>query len=197
MDRETLAAYDNAAPAFVEDWRSQPPSPQFYALLRRLFRPGGQTADIGCGSGDHVEWLNANGFPAIGYDASSGMLAQAGALHPQRQFAHAALPALDGIADGAFDNVLCVTVIMHLDRDELASSVRRLMSILKPEGILYVSWRTTDGADQRDGRGRLYTAFDRALLEPALASATILLDEASVSEGSGKRIHHVVARKGQ
>src|SRR5262245_62043920 len=99
MDRETLAAYDTSAPAFVQDWRSPPSSPRCYALLRRFLKPGGRTADVGGGSGDHVEWLCTNGFPAIGYDASAGMLAQSRALHPQRQFARAALPALAGIAD--------------------------------------------------------------------------------------------------
>ena len=77
---------------------------------------------------------------------------------PSFKFAQAELPELRGI--GTFDNVLCETVIMHLDRKQIAASVRRLLDIVKPSGILYLSWRVTEGADQRDAQGRLYAAFD-------------------------------------
>jgi hypothetical protein len=70
------------------------------------------------------------------------------------------------------------------------------MSILKPDGILYLSWRVTDGADQRDQHGRLYSACNKALVVGALASASVLLDEDVISASSGKRIHRIVARKG-
>jgi SAM-dependent methyltransferase len=165
-----------------------------HALIRRFFRPG-STADIGCGSGREVAWLDANGFPAVGYDASEGLLAQARARYPRLSFHVGALPQLSGIADCSFDNVLCETVIMHLAPGEIASSARRLTGILKPGGILYVSWRVTDGADLRDAHGRLYAAFDKALVLGQLAEATILLDEAVVSASSGKRIHRIVACK--
>jgi hypothetical protein len=84
---------------------------------------------------------------------------------------------------------------MHLDRDAIALAARRLMDILKPGGVLYLSWRVTDGADQRDAHGRLYAAFDKALLAPALANAATLLDEAVISASSGKKIHRLVAQK--
>ena len=73
-------------------------------------------------------------------------------------------PSLRGIAADAYDNVLCETVIMHLDRAQIAPSVRRLLDIVKPSGILYLSWRVTESADLRDAHGRLYAAFDAALV---------------------------------
>jgi hypothetical protein len=115
--------------------------------------------------------------------------------YPQLEFALAALPELAGIADPRFDNVLCETVIMHLRNELIAPSVRRLMAILKPGGVLYLSWRVTEGADQRDRNGRLYAAFGSELVVPALAPAAILLDEEVVSASSGKTIHRIVARK--
>ena len=68
----------------------------------------------------------------------------------------------------AFDNVLCETVIMHLRRPQILDAVRRLLAILKPGGILYLSWRVTEGADQRDPQGRLYSAFESALIREAV-----------------------------
>jgi 2-polyprenyl-3-methyl-5-hydroxy-6-metoxy-1,4-benzoquinol methylase len=195
MDRQTLAAYDNDAAAFAKDWHEQPAPVDLQELVARFFIKGGTTADIGCGSGREVAWLNANGFSATGLDASDGLLAEACSRYPHLSFAHAELPQLRGIAAGAYDNVLCETVIMHLDRALIAPSVRRLFDIVKPSGILYLSWRITAAADIRDGHGRLYAAFDAALVLKELTAATHLLDEEVVSASSGKRIHRLVVKK--
>ena len=195
MDRLTRAAYDNDAAAFARDWHAQPAPVDLQEIVARFFIKGGASADIGCGSGREVAWQNANGFPAVGFDASEGLLAQARARYPVLNFAWAELPALRGIAANSYDNVLCETVIMHLDRDRIASSVSRLLDIVKPDGIFYLSWRVTEDADQRDKHRRLYAAFDAELVRAELAAATFLLDEEVVSASSGKKIHRVVVRK--
>ena len=141
-------------------------------------------------------WLAATGFAATGYDASPGLLAEARRRYPALRFEVAALPALDKLPEDSFTNVLCETVIMHLPAPAIAPSVRRLMAILEPGGTLYLSWRVTAGADRRDAHGRLYTAFDPALVFKGLGAAEILLDEAANNESSGKLVRRIVARKG-
>jgi SAM-dependent methyltransferase len=194
MDRATVGAYDAGAAAFAKDWHDQPAPVDLHALVKRFFRPG-RTADIGCGSGREVAFLAANGFDAVGYDASDALLEQARLRYPRLTFATAALPALAGVPDAAFDNVLCETVIMHLTAESAARSLQRMMGILRPGGVLYVSWRVTDGADLRDGHGRLYAAVDAGLLTAQLDGAAVLLDEEAVSASSARRIHRIVARK--
>jgi SAM-dependent methyltransferase len=194
MDRATLAAYDKSAAAFAKDWDDQPAPVDLHDIIARFFIRGGATADVGCGSGREVAWLNANGFPARGFDVSEGLLTEARRRYPEFTFAHAELPELRGIAAG-YDNLLCETVIMHLDRALIAPSVRRMMEIVKPGGIFYLSWRVTDGADLRDAHGRLYAAFDASLVRGELASATFLLDEEVISASSSKKIHRLVVRK--
>jgi SAM-dependent methyltransferase len=195
MDRRTLAAYDSDAAAFAKDWHEQPAPGDLQDIVARFFVRGGATADIGCGSGREVAWLNANGFPAAGFDASDGLLTQARIRYPHLNFAHAELPDLKGIASGAYDNVLCETVIMHLDSAEIAPSVRRMLDIVKSGGVFYLSWRVTGGADTRDANGRLYAAFDASLVRAELSVASLLLDEEVVSASSGKKIHRLVVRK--
>jgi SAM-dependent methyltransferase len=192
MDQETLSAYDAKGASFAQDWHDQPAPSDLHAVVRRYFRPGA-TADIGCGSGREVAWLAAEGFAATGYDASSGLLQQARARYPRLAFAFAALPELKGIADASFDNVLCETVIMHLPQAQIAPAVARMLAILKPGGIFYLSWRVTQGTDQRDGQGRLYAVFDAAVITRLLSD--ILFEEEAVSASSGKTVHRVVARK--
>jgi SAM-dependent methyltransferase len=163
-------------------------------IIRRFFRPG-RTADIGCGSGRELAFLAAKGFEAVGYDSSQALLDEARRRYPKLGFEAAALPALEGVPNASFDNVLCETVIMHLPRGEIAAAVRRLLALLKPDGTLYVSWRVTE-SEERHRDGRLYSAFDPELVRGALAGASILLDDEPVSASSGKTIHRVVARKG-
>jgi SAM-dependent methyltransferase len=194
MDRRTLAAYDTAAKTFAQDWHAQPAPADLHALVNRYFHPG-LTADIGCGSGREVAWLCAHGYPAIGYDPSEGLLTEARSRYPRLRFNAAALPELTGIALRTFDNVLCETVIMHLAPELIAPSVSRLVAILKPAGILYLSWRVSEGAGLRDGHGRLYAAFDKDIVVEALSGAEVLLDEGVVSASSGKPIHRIVARR--
>ena len=193
MDRKTLAAYDQDAASFAKDWHDQPAPVDLQEVVERFFVRGGTSADIGCGSGREVAWLNANGFSAIGFDASEGLLKEACQRYPGCKFKHAELPELRGV--GTFDNVLCETVIMHLERKQIAAAVRRLLEIVKPSGILYLSWRVTDDADSRDAQGRLYCAFDAALVLTELKDTTVLLDEEVVSESSGKKIHRLVVKK--
>jgi SAM-dependent methyltransferase len=195
VDRDTLAAYDGDAAAYAKDWHEQPAPVDLQEIVARFFIKGGSTADIGCGSGREVAWLSANGYPATGYDASDGLLAEARSRYPHLTFAHAELPELKGVESGAYDNVLCETVIMHLGRAQVAPSVRRMLDIVKPGGVFYLSWRVTEKADQRDKHGRLYAAFDAAMVSTELSAATTLLDEEVVSASSGKKIHRLVVRK--
>ena len=195
MDRSTLAAYDSDAAAFAKDWHEQPAPVDLQDIVAAVLHQGRRDRRHRLRVGREVAWLNANGYPASGFDASEGLLAEARRRYPDFTFVHAELPDLRGIATHSFDNVLCETVIMHLDRALIAPSVRRMLDIVKPGGIFYLSWRVTDDADQRDQYGRLYAAFDVLLVLAELSDVTLLLNEAVVSASSGKKIHRLVARK--
>jgi SAM-dependent methyltransferase len=195
VDEQTIETYSANAGRFAAEWRDQPPPADMYALLQRYFAPGGITADIGCGAGRDVAWLNEHGFPAVGYDAADGLLAQARIDFPSMVFEHAELPALDGIASDAFDNVLCETVVMHLPPDQVTHACARLFDMLKPNGTLYLSWRVAASGSSRDATGRLYAAFDAAKAREGLRDAEYLLDAESVNESSGKRVHRLIVRR--
>lgn len=194
IDIRTIDAYDRQAAAFADDCHAQPPATDMHALVRQYFRPG-RTADVGCGSGRDTAWLSAHGYPAVGFEPSHGLLEEARRRHPELEFRAAALPDLADVPRTGFANVLCETVIMHLEAERITPSVRALLDILEPGGILYVSWRVTEGADRRDEHGRLYAAFDPQRVLDALCGATVLLDEHVVSPSSGKAIRRIVARK--
>jgi SAM-dependent methyltransferase len=152
MDHATLAAYDIAAAAFAKDWHDQPRATDLHDLVRRCFRPG-LTADIGCGSGRDAVWLAATGLPAVGYDPSESLLAQARAAYAGLKSETAVLPELDGIVDNTFDNVLCETVIMHLDRAAIAPSCAGWSPFSSRAGFSRSvgAWKRSTGATRTDG----------------------------------------------
>jgi hypothetical protein len=102
---------------------------------------------------------------------------------------------LRGLAESSFANVLCETVIMHLEPEAITPAVERLLAILVLGGILYLSWRVTEGADRRDEHGRLCAAFEPERVLRALTATQVLLDEQVGSVSSGKLIRRIVARK--
>src|SRR5260221_5502734 len=123
MDSETLEAYNKQAGSYAREWLEQDAPSDMYELLGRYFAPG-LTADIGCGAGRDTAWLAENGFQAIGFDASQGLLDEARAAYPGLTFQQATLAELDGLARGVYQNVLCETVIMHLEPARISDAMK-------------------------------------------------------------------------
>jgi SAM-dependent methyltransferase len=194
MDGKTVRAYDAAAGAFADAWEAQLTPLDVYALVERFFAPG-PTVDVGCGAGRDTAWLVEHGYPATGVDPSAKLLAQARHRHPGIAFIQGSLPDLPGVPGAHFANVFCETVIMHLDRTEIANAGRSLVELLAPGGTIYLSWRSTLGLDKRDSTGRLYTALDRSQVLATLANTTLLHEAESVSTSSGALVHRLVARR--
>jgi SAM-dependent methyltransferase len=193
MDNPTLVAYDTSSSQFAREWRDQPAPQDMYRLLKQYFNPG-LTVDVGCGSGRDVAWLRANGFDASGCDASEGLLREARAACPDAHFGAARLPELVGVPRGTFANVLCETVIMHLEPSEIVSAVRNLVALLAPGGTMWLSWRVTPDAHRRDEAGRFYASFDDRIVLSELATTSLLLDCEERSGSSGKIVRRLIVR---
>jgi SAM-dependent methyltransferase len=158
VDTQTIGVYNTNAAVLCARYRLIAPT-ELLQHARGFFHPGQPSADIGCGSGRDVAWLNAQGFPANGYDASPAMLHEARAAFPGIDVREAALPGLNGIANQAYANVLCSAVLMHLRREDLGSAVGNLARVLRPGGRLLLAYRSSEAEGQREADGRLFTAI--------------------------------------
>jgi 2-polyprenyl-3-methyl-5-hydroxy-6-metoxy-1,4-benzoquinol methylase len=192
-DLQTEAAYEANAVRYNEDWRNQPPPDDMYALLVRHFVPGGRTIDVGCGNGRDAAWLAQQGFDVVGYDSSSALVELARQSFPSVTFHVGHLPGLEGVT-AQFDNVVCETVLMHLPANEVPQAATRLWALVRPGGVLYVSWRVTEGDDLRHADGRLYSAFSPDVVRAALHGGVALHEEDVTSASSGKRVCRLVVR---
>ncbi|AJC19369.1 class I SAM-dependent methyltransferase [Pandoraea pulmonicola] len=193
-DLQTEAAYEANAVRYSEDWLEQPSPDDMYALLMRYFVPGGRTVDVGCGNGRDAAWLAREGFDVVGYDNSPALVALARKTFPWVAFHVGKLPLLDNVTE-RFDNVVCETVLMHLPASEVPQAVDRLWTLVRPGGVLYLSWRVTEGADMRHKDGRLYSAFAPDVVRAALHDGVVLHEEDVTSASSGKRVCRLIVRR--
>ncbi len=193
-DLQTEAAYEANAERYAEDWLNQPPPDDMYALLVRHFVPGGRTVDVGCGNGRDAAWLAQQGFDVTGYDSSPALVALARKSFPGVAFHVDRLPLLEQVTT-QFDNVVCETVLMHLPASDVPQAADRLWTLVRPGGVLYVSWRVTQGSDQRHEDGRLYSAFDPDIVRAALHEGVVLHEEDVTSGSSGKRVCRLIVRR--
>jgi 2-polyprenyl-3-methyl-5-hydroxy-6-metoxy-1,4-benzoquinol methylase len=194
MDDLTRVAYEKNAIEYSKDWFSQPVPQDIYKIIEKYFISKGRTADIGCGNGRDTQWLNQQGYKVSGYDSSRELIKIASAQFPEIQFSISHLPDLQNI-DRSFDNVFCETVIMHLPKVLLEASIKSLTRILKPGGVLYLSWRVTEGQDLRHPDGRLYSSFPMELILNLLDHSGIKFSEEKVSLSSQRKVARLIWQK--
>ena len=158
MDKQTIETYDRDAERIAQLHSSLTPD-RLYTLITEHFTKTGNTLDVGCGIGRDTQWLNQHGYPALGVDASEGMLKQAQQLYPQVRFIKDSLPDLNSLNGQTFQNILCSAVLMHLDKANLEQACLKLLDLLQAEGHLIISIRATDTTDHREN-GKLYEPID-------------------------------------
>jgi SAM-dependent methyltransferase len=156
VDRRTLECYNDQAARFAAEYVPLTPD-AVYRAVAATFHPGGETVDIGCGSGRDVCWLNSQSYPTVGYDGTEGMLREARQRHPCLTFQRDALPDLASIRSATVDNVLCLAVLMHLPSAEIKPALTNLARILRPDGRLVLSVRSSRSDSEREPDGRLFT----------------------------------------
>lgn len=194
MDSKTIETYSQKATEFSQEWLNQPAPTDIYDLVEKYFIKNGKTLDVGCGNGRDTNWLNSNGFPALGIDASESLLREARRLFPKVKFLQGALPPLKELQEDRFANVFCETVLMHLPLNKISESIQRIKSLTCKNGIVYLSWRVTENKDFRDQSGRLYSAFEPQFILNCFDLDEVLHFEDKLSKSSNKRVCRLIVK---
>lgn len=195
MDKKTLDIYNAKASHYTQDWLQQADPEEIHNIVKKYFSKGALTADIGSGSGRDSNWLNENGYPCTGYDASEGLLQEARNKFPHLTFRFSSLPDLKDIGDASYKNVLCETVLMHLPKAEHLASIQNLLRITQAGGTLSLSWRHPISPDNsREKDGRLYEEINREEIIAFAKShgAHCVYQNTVTSSSSGKKIDQVI-----
>jgi len=111
-------------------------------ILTRHVRAGDSWVDLGCGSGVLSRELLALGACVVAVDGSPRMLSHArermGLEYAGRvSWIQSDVQSIDALKNGAFDGVLCSSVVEYLDRPD--TLLKEIARILSPGGVLVIS----------------------------------------------------------
>ncbi|MFF2143870.1 class I SAM-dependent DNA methyltransferase [Kitasatospora sp. NPDC058190] len=104
---------------------------------------GGVVADLGCGPGHVAGWLAEQGAGVVGVDLSPRMVELARREQPKAEFRTGDLLALPA-ADGEFAAAVALYSVIHLEPEELLPAFIEMRRVLRPGGVLLVSFHLGD-----------------------------------------------------
>lgn len=107
----------------------------FIQPLRQLYPANSSAIDLGCGRGEWLELLQAEGFAAQGVDLDEGMLAACRALSLPASHGDA-LEYLGALADASQVVVSGFHIAEHIAFADLQTLVAEALRVLKPGGLL-------------------------------------------------------------
>ena len=143
--RELEDGYNRVAKEYVERiFGELEHKPLDRQLLDRVAASiAGPVCDLGCGPGHVARYLRERGVDVCGIDLSSEMIGQARRLNPGIEFAQGNMLSLD-VADEAWGGIVAFYSIIHVPRAEVVTALSEMKRVLRPEGLLLLSFHIGD-----------------------------------------------------
>ncbi len=142
-------SYDRVADEYVrrisDELRHKPLDRELLDRFAAAVRGRGPVCDMGCGPGHVARYLSEQGAQVCGIDLSPEMVERARGLNPDIELAQGDMLALDA-ADGAWAGIVAFYSIIHIPRPRLVEALRELYRVLRPEGLLLLSFHLGEGA---------------------------------------------------
>lgn len=141
------AAWYDAHADELSDRYEAVPADRVHDWLKELLPAAPATAlDVGTGSGRDAAWLSRKGYDVVAVEPSSRFRTIARERHdvPAIQWLADSLPGLERTfrTGLAFDLILASAVWMHVAPSDRARAFRKLITLLKPGGVLAVTLRS-------------------------------------------------------
>jgi SAM-dependent methyltransferase len=106
----------------------------------------GKILDAGCGPGEYTEFFAENGFKAVGIDSAPGMIEKV-RENEKGEYRQEDVRDL-GFSKKEFDGIWCNTVMQFLRPEEMTDALEEFYRVLKPEGILYITFKLREGREE-------------------------------------------------
>jgi SAM-dependent methyltransferase len=103
----------------------------------------GPVCDLGCGPGHVTRHLRCLGAEAFGVDLSAGMVEQARRLNPGIEFRQGDMRSLD-VEDGSWGGIVAFYSVVHVPREEVPRALEEMRRVLRPGGLLLLSFHVGD-----------------------------------------------------
>lgn len=128
----------------------------FEVDMESLYRPflaelpgGTRILDVGCGSGRDTLVFKNKGYHVDAIDYSEELVKKATRLTgiPIKLQSFYEIDA-----DEAYDGIWACASLLHCERSRLAEVLEKMVQALKPNGVIYMSFKYGDSDREKDGR---------------------------------------------
>lgn len=148
----------------------------FQVNMEKLYQPflnripeGGLIIDAGCGSGRDALAFTEKGYEVLAFDSSEilgTMAAESTGLKIECS------TFLDFYTEpSSVDGIWACASLIHTPFDELGHTLTHLMHFLKPEGVIYCSFKY--GAEDSEAEGRSFTNMNESRLDSVAAETSL------------------------
>jgi ubiquinone/menaquinone biosynthesis C-methylase UbiE len=149
-------------------------------------RGQGPVCDMGCGPGEVACYLRARGVEdVLGVDISPGMVEQARKLNPGVTFHQGDMLNLEA-EDNSWGGIAAFYSIIHIPRDQVVAALREMRRVLKPEGLLLLTFHVGQEGVHLDEWWGNEVAVDFYYFEPGEMKGYL--------ESAGLEIEEVIER---
>ncbi|QOW51479.1 class I SAM-dependent methyltransferase (plasmid) [Acinetobacter sp. YH12138] len=135
-----------------------------YVDMESLYQPflaelpdSARILDLGCGSGRDTLAFKNKGYQVEAIDYSEELVKKATILSGVKVKLQSFYD-LSGVA--IYDGIWACASLLHCERSRLVEVIGKLISVLKPGGVLYMSFKY--GNSDREKEGRQFTDLDEA-----------------------------------
>lgn len=144
----TLNYYNQNAAQFCQNTVSVDFTATQTRFLSRL-PAAARILDFGCGSGRDTKAFLEQGYQVDAIDGSSE-LCKLASEYTKIQVRHMLFQELSAVSE--YDGIWACSSILHLTREELSKVMRKMITALKPNGIIYTSFKYGTFEGERNGR---------------------------------------------
>lgn len=148
---KTLNYYNQHAQTFSDSTLNVDMS-ALYAEFLPLIPKHGHILDAGCGSARDAMYFKQQGFTVSAFDASEN-IAKLASNYLQQAVEVKTFQQLN--CTNVYDGIWCCASLLHVPKVELQQVFLKLQNALKPNGVLYVSFKY--GTQERVHNGREFT----------------------------------------
>lgn len=143
MNKSIAKSYDKIAYSYTkkhayDEHLAIPSLNKFLKLLPNK----AEVLDIGCGGGQDTKYLSKNDCLVLGIDVSREMIKLAKKYSPKAKFRVIDLMKL--ASSIKYDGLWCCRVFHHISLNEQDKFIFKLKSLLKKNGILYITCAVSD-----------------------------------------------------
>ncbi|MCG2609064.1 class I SAM-dependent methyltransferase [Acinetobacter sp. SM34] len=153
---KTIDYYNNFADAFAEATLHVDMAGLYQPFLTELPKTA-RILDVGCGSGRDTLAFKNKGYEVDAIDYSEELVKRA----TQLTGVHVKFKSFYEVNElEVYDGIWACASLLHCERDRLAEVIGQLITALKPNGVLYMSFKYGDSDREKDGRA--FTDLDEA-----------------------------------